>query len=362
MRLLTLYLVRQNIFLVFMVLLVGTGLYLLSDIFERLDDFLNAGLGMFDIFTFFIIKTPSIISQILPAVFLLALVVQLNILERSRELTALQAGGISYGVLVRFVLIYGCIWAGGQLVFSQVVGVAGDRFATRMWQEQVRGKNPEDRDSVGGLWFTDGNQVLHVGHARPDHKDGTELLVYRLDDSGVGIVEILKASRFRIEKKHWVLQYVTQLEPNSFKRTQLAELIFPIKQDLKAFQVTESIANAEQLPFWELTTVIKRLQGAGSNVEGLRTAWHNKLAYAFSIVVMGMLALTISQLTDNIYKAMGYALFFVFFFYCVNIFCVSMGQRGMVTPFIGAWFANIAGLGLTLCWFVWPVLRQRLHR
>ncbi len=40
MSLLTRYLVRNNLFLLFVILLIGTGLYVLTDLFERLDYFL----------------------------------------------------------------------------------------------------------------------------------------------------------------------------------------------------------------------------------------------------------------------------------------------------------------------------------
>ena len=96
MSLMSRYLLRQNLFLMFMVLGVGIGLYLLSDLFDRLDDFLEAGVSAKVAITYFVVKTPLIISQILPAVFLIACILQLCIMARSRELVALQAGGISF--------------------------------------------------------------------------------------------------------------------------------------------------------------------------------------------------------------------------------------------------------------------------
>ena len=44
------------------------------------------------VLTYFVVKMPLVISQILPVIFLLSTVIQLCIMARSRELTALQAG------------------------------------------------------------------------------------------------------------------------------------------------------------------------------------------------------------------------------------------------------------------------------
>ena len=103
------YLVRQNLFLVGAILAVGCLLYVLMDMFDRLDDFVAAGLGLGVVLTYYAVKLPLIVSQILPVVFLLALVAQLGLMARSRELLALRAGGLPLGWLVRFVIVYGLL-------------------------------------------------------------------------------------------------------------------------------------------------------------------------------------------------------------------------------------------------------------
>ena len=103
MTLLSKYLIKQNLFLLLTILLIGTGIYLLTDLFDRIDDFLETKMSFFAIVAYFVIKIPIIISQILPAVFLIALIIQLNLLTKNKELVALHAGGISPMVLVKFV-------------------------------------------------------------------------------------------------------------------------------------------------------------------------------------------------------------------------------------------------------------------
>ena len=95
MTLLTRYLLRNNLFLLFAILLIGTGLYVLTDLFERLDYFLDASFGLFSILWFYSLKIPFIAGQILPAVFLIAIIVQFSLMAKARELVALQSGGVS---------------------------------------------------------------------------------------------------------------------------------------------------------------------------------------------------------------------------------------------------------------------------
>lgn len=364
MKLLTRYLIRQNLFLLAIILLMGTGLYVLTDLFERLDNFLIGEVGPGTILIFFLVKLPSIISAILPAVYLIALVVQMNMLDRSRELVALSAGGISSSALVRFVIVYGLIWAVGQFLFAQVLGVAGERSATRIWQEKVRGSVLEEA-RIKGLWFTEQNRIVHIGVAYPVQQRGENILVYTLDATGVGIDSIIKAERFTIKKDDtWLLEKGGELVPARYATTAFESLELPLTQDLRAFQVRSHSGNVRpnQLSLLELSETIQRLERAGSNVESLRTAWHGKLAYAGSILVMGLLALLVTRLTSNIYKAIVLSLIIVFFYYGTNTISASMADKGILMPLVGSWFANaFFFLGSTF-FLAWPGLRRRLWR
>ncbi len=358
MSLLTRYLVRQNIFLVLTILFAGTGLYLLTDLFERLDNFLDADVPLAAVLLYFGMKVPLIISQILPAVFLLAMVIQLNILERNRELTALYAGGISPVVLIRFIFLYGLLWAAGQFFFSQVLGVEGDRHAASLWQEEVRKQNVE-RVVLKSRWFTDNNRIIHFGRAVPVEKSGSDVLVYTIDASGIGIQQILKAKSFTIEQDRWVLNDVLVLTPATYSKEDADSYSLPIRQDLTVFQMFEKTGiKANQLPPWELDDTIRQLEQAGSNVEILRTALYSKFAYAASILIMGLLALTISQWTPNIYKGIGLSLLFVFLYYSLNTFSTTLGEKGFVAPIIAAGLADITFFLFCLLRLVVPLMRR----
>ena len=361
MTLLTRYLVRQNLFLISVILLISTGLYVLTDMFERLDNFLESGAGIGVMLLFFLMKIPTIISMTLPAVLMIAVVVQMNMLERSRELIALTAGGISPSALLRFVLLYGIIWALAQFAFAQFLGVSGERASARVWQEDVRGNMLED-STLLRLWFTEKNYIVYVGTAWPLRGNGIALQVYTLDDTGLGIREIIKAKAFTIERQGWILEDGEVIRPSQYTATAFTRMEIPIHQDLRTFMVSVgSGVKPKQLSLTELSDAISRLERAGSNVEVLRTAWHEKLAYACSIVIMGILALLVSRYTPNIYKAIVISMLIVFFYYGVNTFCTSMGEKGLLKPFIGAWFANILFFCVGFLWVMWPALRTRLR-
>jgi len=354
------YLFRNNLQVILPTLAVGTGLYLLSDLFDRLDDILEAGVPGNVAIWYFVAKTPLIISQILPAVFLLAALIQLCLMSRDRELMALQAGGVSFGAIARFFVVYGLLWAVLQLGFSQVLGVAGERESARIWQEQVRGRTPGTRD-LTNVWFTDDNHVIHLEVVTPALRKGQGFAAYGLAADGIHIDTVIRAKAFTGTAGTWKLQDVEVFSTRDFGHAKLPEMSIAIGQDPQDFAVIDPGADPQRLPLWQLGDAVEKLRTAGSNVEGLRTAWHMKLAYAASLVVMGLLAVAMVTWRDNIYLATGLALVFTFLFYTMFTIGSTLGQKGIVSPPIAAWGADIL-VGVVASARLLLVLRPRSLR
>jgi Predicted permeases len=358
------YLARQNLFLILMCLCVGTGIYLLSDLFDRVDDFVSAGLGLGSILTYFAVKLPVILSQILPAVFLLALVVQLGLVSRSRELMALRAGGLSPSWFTRFFLIYALAWSLVQFGFSQVLGVYGEREAGRIWKEDVR-KKQMDKLTLKNFWFR--GRRVHRGNGtrawwREIRPPG--VTVYEFDTESQKLVRILSAARGRGRgAAAGSLNGVTILDTASFLSSQEDSLSLPLHQELKAFAAADQSESQTLLPIWQLSKTIDELRESGSNVERLRTAWHSRFSYAFSIAIMALLALALTSWSENLYLNLGLSLSLVFVQYGMHAVGVTAGDKGLLPPFIAAWLGNILfGLaaGGRLLWISCPRLEKEV--
>ncbi|MCM0754389.1 LptF/LptG family permease [Desulfovibrio aminophilus] len=357
------HLARQNLFLVLMCLCAGTGIYLLSDLFDRVDDFVSAGLGLGSILTYFAVKLPVILSQILPAVFLLALVVQLGLLARSRELMALRAGGVSPSWFVRFFVIYAVIWSLVQLGFSQVLGVYGEREASRIWKEDVR-KRQMDKLTLKNLWFRDGVYIVDVDEGNAARNQASGITIYEFDPESQRLVRIISAKGAVTRSDDWRLSGVTVLDTSSFQSSEEEGMSLPLHQELKAFAAVDQGESQTLLPIWRLSKTIDELRESGSNVERLRTALHSRFSYAFSIAVMALLALALTSWSENLYLNLGLALALVFVQYGVHTVGVTAGDKGLLPPFVGAWLGNILfalAAGGRLVWISCPRLEKEIR-
>ena len=361
LRTLSRYLLRQNMFYMLTVLAAGTALYLLSDLFDRLDDFLEAGLGLGTMAWYFVVKTPLILSQILPAVFLVAAVIQLCLMARGRELLALRSGGVSFGALARFFVVHAVLWSLVQLAFAQGIGVFGEQAASAIWAEQVRDRQLENRE-LYNVWFKEGDAVVRMQTVRPTKSQALNVTVFELTPDRGAMTRMITAATAETVPGRWVLRKARILDPATFAVNEVPEVVLPLTQDLRSFLAIDPDTDPASLSMAKLSAVIQRLEASGSNVERLRTAWHMKWSYAFSILAMGLIALALVTLWENIYLNIALSLGVTFAYYVVFMLGVTAGQKGLLHPVVGAWLANIlfcAVAGGRLAWVVRPSAARR---
>ncbi|WP_018125232.1 LptF/LptG family permease [Desulfovibrio oxyclinae] len=354
------YMVKQNLFLLFMCLAVGIGIYLLIDTFDRLDDFLEAGLGAETILYYFAVKLPVIVSQILPAVFLLSVVVQLCIMARNRELTALRAGGVSPAWFFWFFLFYGILWSMLQFGFSQYIGMFGQMEAHRVWKEDVRDRQIDEL-KVGNVWFRDGTFIVHAEEAWPSRSRASDVTVYELAPDTQRLIRIITASKALVDENGWGLLEVQELDVRNYDTEQRKSQFLSVRQNLRSFVVADKSGDKSRLPIWQLGEVIRELQNSGSNVESLQTAWHARFSYAFAIMTMALLGLAVTTFTEKPHIGVALSLLCIFIFYGVYMVGQAAGQEGILPPVMGAWLANAVFFALTTLRLAW-VSDRRVRR
>ncbi len=340
------YLVKGNITLLLPTLAVGIGLYVLTDLFERLDHFMEAGASIGLVATYFLYKMPLVISQILPVIFLLSAVIQLCIMARNREMIALQAGGISLGTPACILIICGIAWGVVQLGFSEVLGVAGERESNRIWREEIR-KRDLASAVFENIWFADGQWMVSLGTLRPDNS-GENFTAYEITDDRLELRRIISAKHYRGKVRHWELFEVKEIEPSAFRSANLPFFALSLNQDPATFRLFYKSSKPQQLPLRQLGMAIQQLSASGSNVEALKTTWHTKIAYAASLMIMAMIAVALVSWTDNIYLATPLALVCTFLYYAAFMLGTALGQRGVLPPPAAAWGANIIALLLAV--------------
>lgn len=335
------YMLRQNLFFLLVICGVGLGVYIFVELFDRLDDFLEAGVGLQSTVLYLIYRTPFILAQIFPAVFLISLLVQLGLMLRNRELLALETCSISPSIIGCPILVYALLLACLQFLFSEVLGVRGYGAAEQIWNEEVRDRQISSRQ-LSDIWFREGRNIVHMAKVTPGAGTGSGLTIYEIAPGDWGdVARIVRAKSFEVLAKGWTLRQVTIIDPDNFSTTAQKSLEVDLQTNVRNFLIIDPKTRLESLPLWQLGQEIQRLKDSGSNIERLLTAWHAKLAYAFSVVIMALIALVLITLFGSLYLIIPLGLIITFCYHGLFVLFVSAGENGLIASFFGAWGANL---------------------
>jgi hypothetical protein len=220
----------------------------------------------------------------------------------------------------------------------------------------VRG-NLAERKVLANVWFKDGDSVVELGQLWPARGLATGVTVFEMTPDRQALTRILTAQRAQAAPGRWRLLGVQEMHPGDFSVTPMKDLVLPFQQDPATFLLVDSATDPSRLPLWTLSRVIGELDASGSNVERLLTSWHMKWAYAFSVLAMGLIALAMVTLFENVYLNVALSLVVTFAYYAVFMVGVTLGQKGILPPWMGAWLGNLVFYTLAagrLAWTAWP--------
>ena len=340
MKILSRYILKNNLLVMGICLLTCAGIYLLVDVFDRLDRMLEKGAALESICIYFGAKIPLILSQILPAVVFLSCAIQISSMQKKREITALEAGGVSFFRLVVCFLLLGLFWTGGQLVFSQVLGVAGQQVSESVWDE-LGHKGRGQETTLSDIWVRSQGSIVHLGTVWPERGEARGVRIYDLDNGFQGLQRMIRAQSLQTTEGAWRLEEVAIIKPASFTFSSQTNLLLPMDIDMGSLHASAEENDPEEMSVWELSAHIKRLQDSGTNVEVLRTAWHLKLSYAFSALILTAVALVLTRRWDNLFVTMSIGLGVIFVLFAVHTLGGTLGENGVLPPWFAAWLGNI---------------------
>ena len=121
MRILDRLVIKNFLMLFCLFLLCAPPLFVLGDLAEHLDDYIDRGLSLGEVSMSYVYMYPLFIQWCFPIAALLGAVFTVHWMTKHREIVAAKAGGISFHRLVAPLLIAGVLLTGVALALTEVV-------------------------------------------------------------------------------------------------------------------------------------------------------------------------------------------------------------------------------------------------
>ncbi|WP_421728738.1 LPS export ABC transporter permease LptG [Brevundimonas sp.] len=326
-------------------LAVIASLVMLID-FVEISRGVDADLSALRLIGLMFLKSPAVIVQLLPFVFLFGTLGAFVGLNRRSELIAMRAAGISAW---RFVLPA----AGAALVFGvltvTVVGplaAAGDGLYQRE-RARISGES-RTGEANEAIWLREGEaQRQMIIRAERQDRTNARLLavtffIYTTDPDGRrAFTERIDAASASLNAGRWRLVDAVGAQTGQ-RAVRYATLDLPSSlADEEAFN---RFARPQSTSFWSLPAQIGRIEDAGFSSTAYRLRLQQLLSTPLAFAAMSILAAAFSlrlMRLGDLARMAAAAVVLGFGFFFLNQFSSAMGSAEVVPPFVAAWLPTV---------------------
>ena len=336
-----------------MVLVMVIGIYIAVDFLEKVDDFMEAGIGLSRMFTFFVYETPFIVSQIAPVALLLAVLIAFGLMNKNNEIIALKSSGISLYYLMRPVLALGIIFSLLLGILSEFVVPATRTQANHIWLQEVR-KEKAIVARETNICVKGNRSILHIKYYNPVDKNINGISLNRFDGDFRLTVRI-DARKGMFENGQWRMQDTILQEFVKGARQPAVQWYddLTVNLGIQPEDLTRVAKKSGAMGFFELYRYIRKIEEEGYDAVKYRTDLHAKVAFPLVCVIMSLAGIGIAvrrNLKERLPISVAYGIGLAFLYWVFSSFCMSLGYGEMLPPWVAAWMANF--LFLCFCGFL----------
>lgn len=341
------YVLRDFVVYLGLIVTAFVVLLLVFTVFELIGDILRNHISPIVVGAYLLNVSPYFIYNIAPLSILLAVLITFGLMQRSNEITAMKATGISLYRIIIPVLITSTALAMGLFFFDQVYLPHTNKRQDAL-RNLIKGKPPQTYLNPDRKWiFGQQSTIYYYQFFDSDRDQFGNLSVFQFEPGSFQLKHRIYAERANWDDRlgRWVC---TQGWERNFEGSAIESYR---TFDVSTFAaMTESpgyfkkeVKQSSEMNYEELQRYIHDLQGSGFDVVRLRVQLQKKFAYPAIALVMAVLAVPFSVSSGprgavaGIATAVGIAVVYT----TVSSLFEAMGNVSQLPPILAAWSPDI---------------------
>ena len=332
-------------------------LFLMLDVFDRLDNLAQEDAGFGLTIKYFLYKVPPYFNMTLPVAMLVATMLTIGLLSKNSEITAMRASGLKVSWIARPVFIIGLALSLFSMLLAETVVPYCVRREREIYNIDIREKHKTGSYSQSDFWWRSGSDFFSV--AMFDSRNDTLYNLSKLEiGSGFRINRRTDAGRTAWVKRGlgWTMYNVTQyLFPRQrpIETNKMKSLALPISETPPDFYSAET--KPASMSFMELRRFIKTQIATGVSTAGYFSDLYAKISFPFVVFISALVVLPFSlRSARSGSMSIGFmaGLVIGFTYYAVHSFSLALGRAEIWPAWLAAWMANIimVTVGAVLNW------------
>ncbi len=289
-----------------------------------------------------LLKMPFLAQEAVPFAMLFGGMLAFWKLNRSHELVAVRASGVS---VWQFTLPALAIAVLIGIIKIGAINPAASLMLSRY--EQLEHKYLSGRSSLlavsrSGVWLRQadekGQSVIHAQQAVSANMELKEVLVL-IYEGADHFVQRIDAAAARLEDGYWVLTDARVTTPGDDPLPRV-HATYRLQTDLTPTKILQSFASPETISFWDLPRFIETLESAGFSALPHRLHWNSLLAEPLLLCAMILIAGAFSlrhNRRSGVFIAVigGVATGFIVYF--ASHVVLAVASKGAIPATLAAW-------------------------
>jgi lipopolysaccharide export system permease protein len=330
--------ISRMILMRFIPILIGLTLFVLTlEVVAYAKEILalnDEGLKM--IGKYIVMRSPATMATFLPISLLLALLLSVTELSYRNEITAIWSIGLSPFKLI--VLLAPLALLIGLIHFTIVDRLVPAAAPTlRTWGIADYGEKKLKIGEKDPIWLRSGNDIMRAASANREATRLADVTIFRRDQTGILLEQIFAASA-SLGPEGWTLQNTVVYGRDTAPPKRSTQLIY--NGTMRAAEAGSRSGDPEEMSLSDLSYFIAN-DGFGIRPAHVyQTWWHKRISLIFVSLVM--LALIV-PLATRFRRGGGLGMLFAlgvgmgFSFFILDGIAVSIGELGVVFPWLAAW-------------------------
>lgn len=348
------YVLRRFVSLLLLILSSFLVLTLIFNFFELLSDIVRNKASFLTIGAYLLNQIPAMLYLVTPLSVLLAVLVSFGLMQKSNEITAMKATGVSvYRTLIPILAIATAL-AGGLFLLDQwYLPYANKRVETL--RNAIKGKPAQTYLHPSKWIFGENNhksgdtprRIYYYEFYDPERNEFGGFSSFELDPHTFQITRRLYAGRARwadtlqkwVFEKGWERQFSGDTV-SSFKQFEVSTFA-DVTEPPNYFH--KDVRQYSEMNYEELRNYIRDLQQSGFDVVRLRVQLQKKVAFPLITLVMAVLALpfALSAGRRGALTGVAVALLITVGYYVTAGLFEAMGNVSQLPPLLAAWMPDI---------------------
>lgn len=348
-RVIDLYVARLFVLQLGLALLACMSLFYLFTFFELINDIFTNSVTYGQVGEYFLYLLPQVLALLVPISTLIATLITFGLLERTNQIVALKASGISLYQITLPVFGAALLLSGLSYINQEYVLPFANQRQDDL-RSVIKGRPVQTHYTPGRSWiFGEDKRLFNYTAFDPDRDKFVEISVYELDIPNNDLISHTyarnafwdRSEQGWIFEEGWIHRFAD--DPASARQPfeRFDRTVLRFGESPAYFE--KGVRQSSKMTFPELSSYIQSLQKGGFEVDHLRTELYTKISFPLVPLIMALLgvpfAFTLGR-KGALYGIAAGVLIGMVYWGAFGTFGV-LGASGLLAPALAAWGPNI---------------------